>query len=285
MVDDILGKWLPATAVKADLDFYPATPLQANMIVQSMQSRDSYINQIHFEVRSSTLSMHDVQTGVLALMEAHSILRTRFVPGIEGVYQVLTKPSSTLPVIAVASSLLELCRDQMALGFGPEDEQWFRVGVVQSSSDSSLTHLILTIHHVLYDGWCLERLVVDLISGLDGLPIMPSPPFKNLVQYIEGQDVALTQAYWQTYLSGWEGSSSLRLGQPSQQGEKYVPISLTCEMPMKDLNEAASRHQVTMTSLAKAAWALTLREYMQTDDVVFGNVISGRDMAFPGAAR
>jgi non-ribosomal peptide synthetase component F len=54
---------------------------------------------------------------------------------------------------------------------------------------------------------------------------------------------------------------------------------------MERLTSAVKRYNVTLAVLTKAAWALTLKAYLQTDDVVFGYVDSGREMAIEGIER
>ena len=95
-----------------------------------------------------------------------------------------------------------------------------------------------------------------------------------------GPGVQKLQEFWTEYLLGWEGTSLLNLSDPQQSNKPIV-----FETKLGPLSKAASRSQVTITAICKAAWALSLKTLLQTDDVVFGNVVSGRDMDFEGAQR
>jgi hypothetical protein len=229
------------------------------------------------------LSVEQVKQATVALMKAHSILRTRFVATSRGVFQVLA-PSDDPPVITSERSLEEFSADQLSQGFTPEDRHWFRIGLVESSeSPSSFSHILLTIHHVLYDGWCLDSLLDDFFKALDGQVIKESPPFKKVVQYIEGRDKAEAEAFWRTYLEGWSGPHLFNSVEKIE--HDCGPLSILISENMQAVAKVASKHQITVATIAKAAWALTLHSILRLDDVVFGNVVSGRDMAFPGADR
>jgi Condensation domain len=257
-----------------EIDCYPATPLQANLIAQSLTRPDAYVNQLAWTVHQ-TIPVEEVEKGVLRWMNAHSILRTRFVPTSHGIFQALLQEESYSANIG--ESLTDLCQSEMQIGFRPKD-LWFRMGIVRK--DGIISHLVLTIHHALYDGWCLDRLERDLLASVMGSEPDPSPPFKNVAQYIQAQDADKAQEFWTEYLLGWEGASLLNLSDPQQSNKPIV-----FETKLDPLSAAASRSQVTITAICKAAWALSLKTLLQTDDVVFGNVVSGRDMDFEGAQR
>jgi len=50
------------------------------------------------------------------------------------------------------------------------------------------------------------------------------------------------------------------------------------DISMERLQAVVSRFQTTLSVLSKAAWAIVLRNFLRKDQVVFGNVVSGRDL-------
>ncbi|KAJ3299366.1 hypothetical protein HDV03_003062, partial [Kappamyces sp. JEL0829] len=275
IVEEIFERWLAPDADRTRFDVYPATPLQANLVAQTLVDARAYSMQLPLPV-SGDVSQAAVARAVKTVMEAHSILRTRFVTSSGGIYQLLCDGGE--PAVSVGSVLEDTSRSELDRGFSCDDMQWFRVALV-STQDGRATHLLLTIHHVCYDGWCLDRLVQDFREALAGHAVAASLPFKRVVEYIESQDLDEAQKFWEGYLGGWEGSKQLALA-AADETARAVRGSLS----LPNIQAVASQLQVTPTSLAKAAWALTLRSFLQTNDVVFGNVVSGRDMGFAGAA-
>jgi hypothetical protein len=51
------------------------------------------------------------------------------------------------------------------------------------------------------------------------------------------------------------------------------------------VKQAVAKHKITIATLAKAAWAVTMKTYTQQDTVVFGSVVSGRDIPVENVER
>jgi len=278
--DEIRSTWLRDVEALEKYDVYPATPLQANLVAQSFQEKDSYVMQMKWEI-TGAVTMDQFQRAVTALKEAHTIFRTRFVPTSAGIYQILT-PAADAVIEVSEGNFDEFAAGQLSKGFGPNDAHWFRVGLVKSLESDRFSHFVLTMHHVLYDGWCLQSLLGDLFKALDGEQIRQSPPFKNVVQYVESRDKSEGEKFWKEYLDGWSGPHLFSRVEGSDSPGSFI---FHVDQDMDLLAKVASRYHVTVASVSKAAWTLALRTFLQMDDVVFGNVVSGRDMEFPGADR
>lgn len=273
------SKWLANVSDFTGYEFYPGTPLQSNIVAQSAIDPTSYVLQLKWKV-NAPLCLSDVELAASELMKAHSILRTRFVPTSAGIFQILT-PSMPME-ITVKSNLEELSAVELDRGFTSDDPQWFRIGLVQQAGSPNCSFIVLTLHHVTYDGWSLDFIVRDLKSALEGGRISASPPFKRVVQFIEGQNKQEAEHFWRGYLKGWAGPPTFSRFSDTQ---PVKPIVLNVSERLQTLSKVASKHSLTVSTLTKAAWALALRAFLQVEDIVFGNVVSGRDMDFAGAER
>ncbi|KAI8891767.1 hypothetical protein BC833DRAFT_439010, partial [Globomyces pollinis-pini] len=135
---------------------YPATPLQSGMIARTLKDKTAYCNQTIWKI-SGGVEKEIFKKAISAVVEAHDILRTRFVSTSEGIFQVLQKKLDV--EVQECTDLQRYCEDDMSKGFSLDDLIWFRVALVKE--DMQFTHLIFTIHHVLYDGWCLDTITND----------------------------------------------------------------------------------------------------------------------------
>jgi aryl carrier-like protein len=277
---EIQRKWFPNETQWNGYDYYPTTPLQQNMIAKSFIDKESYIGQFKWEIQG--FEPTNIAQRIQNFVNAHDILRTRFLSTSEGIFQVLI-PHNQIP-ITTGTSFEDVCQTELKKGFTENDLHWFRVGLVTKSAHDQdvCTHVVLTIHHALFDGWCVNQLTNDFLTALKGSAVTGSPPFKNAVSYIAQQNEAIQREFWAQYLHGWSGHYVFK---STSTLTKDIPYARKLSVGVDVLKSAASKSQVTMATIIKGAWALTLSHYIQTKDVVFATVVSGRDMEGIEAAK
>jgi NRPS condensation-like uncharacterized protein len=274
-IEDLIGD------VMAIEDIYPATPLQSAMFAQTMMEPTSYLNQVRWII-SYEIDVDMLAKAISQIMEAHSILRTRFVSTSQGIYQVLQK-NLLIPLQNIQGDVEEYMQQDIQQGFGILNPVWFRAGLWKSTNHSEL---IFTIHHCLYDGWCLDVIYQDLFKAYSGQSIAKSTPFKSLIQYIESQDKKESEDFWTNYLAKVEPDSGLSsFSNKNSTQTSAGPFELSFTISKEELSKAASQMHVTLATLIKAAWALTLKLFTQKDLIVFGNIVSGRDLPLNGIQR
>jgi hypothetical protein len=282
-LDELSRTWLGSKKIE-DFEIYPATPLQEGLLVQNLLQGGSYSYITQFRWKTNgVITVEQLEIGLQKFLGAHDIFRTRFVPTSMGVYQLLAR--SYKASVFRHNDVEEYCLEAMKRGFRPEDDFWFRIGAIES--DSEVSHVVLTMHHVLYDGWCLSTVINDLMRAFSSENVETTTPFRKVVEYIHSQDEEKSRKYWNSYLKDFSPLPSLnpkgyRL-ESSSVIHPYVATMLSCEM--EDMKKAASTIFITTATIAKAAWALTLTKFFQQDDVVFGSVVSGRNMDITGIEK
>ncbi|MFP5286706.1 MAG: condensation domain-containing protein, partial [Thermoanaerobaculia bacterium] len=150
---------------------------------------------------------------------------------------------------------------------------------------------IWTFHHLLLDGWSLPLLVRDLVSVYEALregrepALPPARPFSDYIAWLQRQDVARAEPFWRGELAGFTAPTPLAIVSPvgaqRASGDAGHGIQLSREVTAK-LQALAARHKLTLQTVTLGAWALLLSRYSGEEDVVFGNVVSGRPAALPG---
>ncbi|KAL2913336.1 hypothetical protein HK105_207214 [Polyrhizophydium stewartii] len=266
------------------VDAYPATPLQAGMVAATMQDARAYVNQVPLRA-TRTVSLESLRGALRAVVQHHAILRTSFVSTVAGgIVQVVRASADAAECVAVAAPLAQHLAADKARGFSLADASWIRVALVCDPAGSA-QHVVVTIHHALYDGWSLPMIIRDLAAALDGHALEPRPAFRTVVDFIAAQDAAATEAFWTQQLVGLEPAQPLSLGHSARTDDEDAPLAQACSTPMAELQRAAQRAGVTVAVVLKAAWAATLRKFTRSHDVVFGEVLANRDIAVAGADR
>ncbi|WP_435298929.1 condensation domain-containing protein [Timonella sp. A28] len=144
-------------------------------------------------------------------------------------------------------------------------------------------HLVVSMHHIVSDGWSLpilaEELAEDLSLLVDGKPVqtdLKTPGFEAHLEYI-----AQLKTRRAELIQVWE-----------KELEHYQPVLLAGERTTVHTYAGTARYSheqlqvdgFTMAEAVQAAWAYTWAVAVGVDDVVIGVVSSGRTAEVEGAA-
>ena len=284
-------------------DVYSLTPMQENMLLQRIIDTES----TNYVVQEVFLTSTDFETVYLKqaldlLASIHDILRTLFV------YDNLTKPRqvvlekreleftefnfSLLPENEAASQLKEIIQMDVKRNFDLQKDSLLRMKYVKLSSQQN--RMIWTHHHIILDGWCMSLMFKEFFeyyhSLLNGTPIQMirrkiennrrgNHDFGAYVQYIQRRDKEKAMAYWKNLLQDYENVAEIKHTDPlktvKDQVCKYV-MSLPVQLSQR-IEKLSSDSNITLSMIFKAIWGIVLQQYTYSNDVVFGEVVSGRN--------
>jgi len=167
--------------------------------------------------------------------------------------------------------------------------------------DDTLYQVIISHHHILYDGWSngiILREFFDAYHELSrGVPLNQlTPPrktrFKNFVKWlgIQEQDKGKKTreaVYWKEYLADFQGETAISLKKEKIPGREKPGENPDDDIQLEpgiggSLTRFIARHNITPAVLFYGAWALLLQKYCNCDDVIFGVTVSGRSAKIPG---
>ncbi|MEL6764440.1 MAG: amino acid adenylation domain-containing protein, partial [Cyanobacteria bacterium J06607_6] len=120
-------------------------------------------------------------------------------------------------------------------------------------------------------------------------PISSPPPYAHYLTWLQAQDLAAAQTFWQRYLQGFSDPTPLPMGTPPASSHA-IPATPTEQQRLlsakqtAQLKTFAQAHQLTLNTLIQGALGLLLSRYGDRDDVVFGATGAGRPPSIPGAA-
>jgi len=159
--------------------------------------------------------------------------------------------------------------------------------------EANLYQFIWSFHLMLLDGWSVPLILKDLIAYYDGLRrdqvVELEQPIRygDYIDWLQKQSRDQAEAYWRQSLAGFNRPTSLgddRLSPaiPDERAEYGEKTTLLEEAETGALRSFAGRRKLTLNTLIQGAWALLLSRRSGADDVIFGSVVSGRPVDFPG---
>jgi amino acid adenylation domain-containing protein len=236
------------------------------------------------------------------LVRRHEALRTTFRPVEQGAVQVVHPAApAPLPVLDLAG-LDPRAREQEARRLAREDAErpfdlergpLLRATLLRLSGEEHV--LLLTMHHIVSDGWSMGVLFRELftlyasLSGPagDAGPASPLPPLA--VQYadfavwqrawLRGDVLQRQLDWWRERLGGAPPALELPTDRPrpavaSARGAAHV-FRLSAEIT-RGLRSLARREGATLYMVTHAALDLLLSRWSGQEDLVVGSPIAGR---------
>ncbi|HEX7242084.1 MAG TPA: condensation domain-containing protein, partial [Longimicrobiaceae bacterium] len=229
-----------------------------------------------------------LEGAVTELVRRHEALRTVF-PARGGRPVQVVRPAE--PVSLPVESSVDVpgvVREEMVRPFDLEAGPVFRARLARLGADEHL--LLLTMHHVVSDGWSVGVLLRELGALYRALaagepPSLPEPP----VQYGDfaaWQRAHLTDevldgqlAYWRSRLAGAPPVLEIPADRPRPPVPSFRGASHAFVLPpeLAERVRAAGRAAgATPFMLLLAAFQLLLSRYAGEDDVVVGTPVAGR---------
>jgi amino acid adenylation domain-containing protein len=145
-----------------------------------------------------------------------------------------------------------------------------------SSPTTGASTLAFRISHAQYDEMCLPTLFAQLSALYAGAEVPETIAFSKHVDHVVLNNIPQSIPYWQRLLSG----SQMSVLKPD------IPLTHRKAADIYHEFDISSRpSNITIGSLPTAAWALVLARRLGLRDVVFGEVVSGRNIGAPNADR
>jgi iturin family lipopeptide synthetase C len=157
-----------------------------------------------------------------------------------------------------------------------------RMRCIKESGASAV--LLITHHHILYDGWSTGILLKELFSRYKEASMLQplKPSYKDILRGIKKSNAAVeANAYWTNYLKGYELSALPSTTSSDELDNKEVN-KLHVVTRISNLEKFSGIHKVTKASVIYAAYGILLQKYSNVTDVVFGTTVSGRDIPVKG---
>jgi len=288
-----------AQALGAAKYVFPATFAQQRLwfLEQLQPGSASYL--IPWSLRiNGKLNTQALERSLNEIVRRHEILRTTFSWKDGAPVQVVTGELSVpLPMLDLSSSTKReqeaqrLASEEARKPFELERGPLVRAQLLRLGAEDHI--LLLTMHHIIFDGWSRRILVRELAALYEAFGTgQPSPLPEPKLQYadyavwqrkqFQGATLEKQLSYWRQQLAGVPASLDLPTDHPRPAVQSFngakSPLSFSKEFSEK-LQSFSRERGVTMFMTLLAGFQILLSRYSNQDDVVVGTPIANRNRA------
>jgi amino acid adenylation domain-containing protein len=262
---------------------------------------DTHLYNIPVIMRfEGALDVNALKRSLTALVERHEVLRAVFV-AVDGIpmQTFAGKPEMPLPMSDL-SQLPKAERDAEARRVANEESErpfdlargpLFRAVLLRLEAEEHA--LLITMHHIVSDGWSLEVLKRELRalyaayemgqeSPLEELPIQYGDYTRWQREWLTGEVLEEQLGYWREQLAGAPPVLELPTDRPRPAIQTFRGAHEDFKLPgdlLEALRALGRREGTTLFMTLLAAFQVLLSRYTGQDDIVVGTPIAGRTRA------
>ena len=276
----------------------PLSLTQQGLWILDQLMIDSPLYNIHIALRfTGSLNISVLERSLNTIVQRHETLRTTF-KVIAGRPMPVIASSLSIPLSIVdlrersqagqEVDALQLASEEVRRPFTLTQGPLLRATLICMHADTSL--LLLTMHHIISDGWSLGVLAQELTALYEAFSNNLTSPLPTLpIQYadfatwqretLQGELLTEHLAYWKQQLAGSPDilllpTDRTPLQMLTAQGASYqmvLPEELTSA-----LKALSQQEGVTLYMTLVAAFQTLLCRYSGQEDIVIGTVSAGR---------
>jgi microcystin synthetase protein McyB len=275
---------------------YPLSPMQEGMLFHSLYTPDSgiYCSQTLITLEGE-INLTVFRQAWEKVVERHSVLRTLFLwEKREKPLQIVRKKVDlpwdyqdwrNLSPREQQQRLDLLLQTERQQGFELKVAPLMRCLMIQLSDQTY--KFLCNHHHIILDGWSMPIIYQEVLgfyeAGIQGKSYhLPLPrPYQDYIVWLQQQNPSVAESFWQRTLEGFMTPTPLRVDRLQLMKSEGKPTykEYNCHLSAshsKDLQSLAQKHNLTLSTLVQAAWAILLSRYSGESEVLFGVTVSGR---------
>ncbi|CAI6326507.1 unnamed protein product [Periconia digitata] len=260
-------------------DIYPVRPLQ-KLAVDGTVDLPRYSLRYELIAFTAGIDKKRLETACQEVVGKNEILRTVFVQEEEKCLGVVVR-SMTIPFSEISipndtdtnAFIQDWIRDDIN---APKPYGSSFVSFTLFTTSSGPSTLAFRISHAQYDEMCLPLVFHQLAALYANTALPPTIPFTKHVNHVAHNNTPLALPYWRNLLQ----NSKMSIYKPALPLTNRTSASL-----YREFDISARPTGITIGTLPTAAWAVVLARRLGIPDVVFGEVVTGRNLGIPEAHR
>ena len=270
---------------------YPLNNMQQGMLFHSLKDTNSnaYTEQLVISLEGKVDL--DVITDLFnKVINKHEVLRSLFEYEICSNYKqvVMEKVHVDINYHDVRENvdkeqwLDEFISEDRNNGFNLAKELPTRISLIRIKDNSY--KIVWTHHHIILDGWSVGIILEDIFDVYKHIKVDKNylveskNNYEEYIKWLNSQDKEEGIEYWAKYLEGY--NREVMIPRTREVSKEYLSRERYIEIPeeiTKSIVNIANNNKVTVNTVLQNIWSIILAKYNNTDDVVFGSVISGRE--------
>lgn len=272
---------------------YPLTFTQERMLFYSLfhPKQGTFVQQYIFYLEGM-FHLEIFKKAVNKIVERYDVLRTLFLfKGVKNPLQVVLKERDVdVSYIDLTDKepleYEQLCKkiilNDKEKAFNLLKDLLMRFIVIKG--DCKRFCVIWSHHHIILDGWC-AGIILKEIMGLYGeytlgrsYKMNTVVPYFEYIKWLQEVNQKESLSYWKEVLSDIDSSkmiSSIHTGKVKVYGLGMHEIIIDKDITYR-LDCYVKGVGVTLNTLIQCVWGVMLQRILDTNDVVFGSIVSGR---------
>ncbi|SYX84223.1 non-ribosomal peptide synthetase [Paenibacillus alvei] len=278
-------------------NIYPLAPMQEGMLYHALtDEQDTYIKLSCFQVEGH-IDLEMLDQAFNMVIDRHDILRTvfdysSFQQNMQVVYRKRTAAVEYIDITNQGEDneayLEHLISQYRARRFDLSKDVLLRIVLVRMQENRY--SMIFHLHHILMDGWCNSLILIELFKIYNeikhGIPASLNEvvPYSTYIDWLKNKDINEAKAYWKDYLHDCKEVTSIPFEREHKTNEvinKEMALELD-EERLSSIMRIAQDSRVTVNTVIQSIWAILLSKFNNTDDIVYGYVVSGRNAEIEG---
>ncbi|KAJ1929687.1 hypothetical protein IWQ60_000961 [Tieghemiomyces parasiticus] len=271
-------------------DILPVSGPQSDFLINTLKDPTAYMVQSVVEVKG-TLDVDRFRRSWEQIGLRHEALRAKFVvagafsdhPFLQLIMDRCDFEWSYQPIVSddVDTAIQKFKEADGQRGFtlaGP----LLRLALFSVGTASH--RLCVTVHHALLDAWSTGIVLAETMESYHGTPHQDRIQYHSFLGQAGLRDPASAIQYWQTNLDGVRVQPPVQFPVALASSEhSHGTIGYQFSPPLDAIRSYCQSVGVTLNSLLRAVWALTLARYTGShDEVTFGVLTSGRNLPVEG---
>ncbi|MEM7552754.1 MAG: amino acid adenylation domain-containing protein, partial [Cyanobacteria bacterium P01_A01_bin.84] len=290
---------LPPIQARGDSEQLPLSWAQERLWFLNQLEGKSATYNIPAAVRiSGNLNINALQQALSSIVQRHEVLRTSFqiangtpiqVIDSEAIININLVDLQQLEIKEQETLVIEKAQHEATTPFDLENAPLIRCSLLQLSTSEYV--LLLTMHHIVSDGWSMGVLIKEISSLYQAFTQGKPSPLAQLPiqyadfavwqrQYLSGEVLSTQLDYWKQQLSGAPDLLQLPTDYPRPTVQAYQgrtrSFNLNTDLTTK-LQTLSRDSGTTLFMTLYAAFSTLLYRYSGQSDILIGSPIANRN--------
>ncbi|EUA31133.1 condensation domain protein [Mycobacterium xenopi 3993] len=150
----------------------------------------------------------------------------------------------------VDEQIARLCAAERAAVRDLAEQPAFRVALIRIGDERH--RIVVTVHHVVADGWSLPIVVQQMFAGYQGQRLPIPAPYRDFVAWLAGRDLDTARAAWREVFDGFDTPTLVSPPGRSGRGRRGVALFRVPAETTRAITALARASHTTVNTVLQA---------------------------------